>query len=119
MDGIKRQCSFKYIFRIRNKKTQLNVQRVAQNVVQSGLHLPVGAVGGAVVFGEGLELQRVEGVLSASHVLHGVFTSAALAEEKRSRDEGETNEEVKVAVRRAGVKLTLPGVQIVFIQQMT
>lgn len=31
------------------------------------------------MFGEGLELQRVKRVLSASDVLHGVFSSAALA----------------------------------------
>lgn len=37
------------------------------------------------MFGEGLELQRVKRVLSASDVLHGVFSSAALAEEKGQR----------------------------------
>lgn len=50
-------------------------------MVQSGFDFPVGAVRRSVVFGEGLELQRVKCVLSASNVLHSVFPSAALAEE--------------------------------------
>ncbi len=50
-------------------------------MVQSGFDFPVGAVRWSVVFGEGLELQGVKGVLSASDVLHSVFSSAALAEE--------------------------------------
>lgn len=33
------------------------------------------------MFGEGLELQRVEGVLPAADVLHGVLSAAALAGE--------------------------------------
>lgn len=33
------------------------------------------------MFGEGFELERVKGVFSAAHVLHSVFSSAALAEE--------------------------------------
>lgn len=49
--------------------------------VQSGLDLAVGAVRRPVVFGEGLELQRVKRVLSASDVLHSVFSAAALAGE--------------------------------------
>lgn len=51
--------------------------------VQSGFSLAVGAVGGSVVFGEGSELEAVEGVLPTSDVLHCVFSAAALAEEKR------------------------------------
>lgn len=49
----------------------------------SRLHLAVGAVGRPVVFGEGLELQRVESVLPAADVLHGVLSAAALAGETR------------------------------------
>lgn len=49
--------------------------------VLSGLHLAEGAVRRPVVFGEGLELQRVEGVLPAAHVLHSVLSPAAFAEE--------------------------------------
>ncbi len=33
------------------------------------------------MFGEGLKLQRVKRILSASNILHSVFSSAALAEE--------------------------------------
>lgn len=44
------------------------------------------------MFGEGLELQRVERVLSASDVLHGVFPSAALAEETEEEEEEEETE---------------------------
>lgn len=47
----------------------------------SRLHLAVGAVGRPVVFGEGLELQRVEGVLPGADVLHSVLSAAALAGE--------------------------------------
>lgn len=47
----------------------------------SGLHLPVGALGGTVVFGEGLELQAVERVLPAADVLHRVLSPAAFTEE--------------------------------------
>lgn len=46
----------------------------------SGLDLPEGAIGGAVVSGESLELQRVKGVLSTSHVFHSVFSPAAFTE---------------------------------------
>lgn len=37
------------------------------------------------MFGEGLELQRVEGVLPAADVLHRVLPPAALAEETQTR----------------------------------
>lgn len=50
-------------------------------MVRSGLDFTEGAVGRSVVFGEGLELQGVKSVLSASNVLHGIFSPAALAEE--------------------------------------
>lgn len=43
------------------------------------------------MFGEGLKLQRVKRILSASNILHSVFSSAALAEETErgeGRDEG-------------------------------
>lgn len=47
----------------------------------SRLHLAVGAVRWPVVFGEGLELQRVEGILPTADVLHSVLSAAALAGE--------------------------------------
>lgn len=40
------------------------------------------------MFGEGFELQRVKRVLSASDVLHSVFSPAALAEETEEDTEG-------------------------------
>lgn len=59
--------------------------------VQSGLDLAVGAVRRPVVFGEGLELQRVKRVLSASDVLHSVFSAAALAGETEQGGGGFTD----------------------------
>lgn len=64
-----------------------NVAAADLRLVQSGLGLAVGAVGRPVVFGEGLELQRVKGVLSAADVLHSVFSAAALTGETE-RDGG-------------------------------
>lgn len=49
----------------------------------SGFHLAEGAIGRPVVSGEGFELQRVEGVLPAAHILHSVLPAAALAGETR------------------------------------
>lgn len=49
----------------------------------SGFHLAEGAVRRPVVPGEGLELQRVEGILPAAHILHSVLPAAALAGETR------------------------------------
>lgn len=49
--------------------------------VPSCFHLSEGAVRRSVVFGECFELQRVEGILSATDVLHRVLSPAALAEE--------------------------------------
>lgn len=40
------------------------------------------------MFGEGLELQRVKGIFSAAHVLHGVLSSAALAVETEEEKGG-------------------------------
>lgn len=60
-----------------------NMSAAELPVVQSCVHFPVGAVRWSVVFGEGLELQRVKRVLSAADVLHGVFSSATLAEETK------------------------------------
>lgn len=37
------------------------------------------------MFGEGSELEAVEGVLPTSHVLHRVFSAAALAEKRREQ----------------------------------
>lgn len=51
--------------------------------VHLGLNLPVRSLWRPVLFGEGLELQRVEGVFATAHVLHGVFPPAALAAEKQ------------------------------------
>lgn len=48
-------------------------------LVQSGFHLPVGAVGWPVVFGEGPKLERVKGIFSGADILHSVFSSAPLA----------------------------------------
>lgn len=48
-----------------------------------GFHLAEGAVRWPVVSGEGLELQRVEGILPAAHILHSVLPAAALAGETR------------------------------------
>lgn len=47
-------------------------------MVRSGFNFPVGAIGWSVVFGEGFELQGVKRILSASNILHSVFSSAAL-----------------------------------------
>lgn len=57
------------------------------------------------MFGEGLELQRVKRVLSASDVLHGVFSSAALAEEtgQRGGTRGGDRMRVKKKSRSDGV----------------
>lgn len=52
-------------------------------VLPSGFHLPVGAIGRPVVFGEGPELERVEGVFSGADILHRVFSPAALAVKRR------------------------------------
>lgn len=51
--------------------------------VHLGLNFPVSPLWGAVLFGEGLELESVKGVFSASHILHGVLSPAALAESKK------------------------------------
>lgn len=52
------------------------------------------------MFGEGLELQRVERVLSASDVLHGVFPSAALTEETEEEEEEEETENTRFSFWR-------------------
>lgn len=50
-----------------------------------GLHLPVGPLRRAVLFGEGFELKRVKGVFAASHILHRVLPPAALAVGERHK----------------------------------
>lgn len=49
-----------------------------------GLNLPVGALWRAILFGEGFELQGVEGVFTTAHVLHGVLSPTALTAEKQN-----------------------------------
>lgn len=61
---------------------QLSSQR---DVLQSGFGLAIGAIWWSVVFGEGSELEAVEGVLPTSHVLHRVLPAAALAEKRREQ----------------------------------
>lgn len=51
--------------------------------VRLGLNFPVRPLWRAVLFGEGLELERVKGVFTASHILHGVLSPAALAVKKQ------------------------------------
>lgn len=56
-------------------------RQVHSSAVQSRLDIAVGALRRSVVFGEGFELQGVNRVPPDPDVLHGVFSSAALAEE--------------------------------------
>lgn len=65
------------------------------------------------MFGEGFELQRVKGVLTAADVLHCVFPSAALAEEEteeeeggggRTRQNGRNKKKVEMTVGVNGIK---------------
>ena len=53
--------------------------------VRLGLDLPVRPLWGAVLFGEGFELQRVKGVFTTSHILHSVLSPAALTVEKHKQ----------------------------------
>ena len=46
--------------------------------VQSGLYFPIRALWGAVLLGEGLQLEGVKGIFTTSHILHRVFSPAAL-----------------------------------------
>lgn len=45
---------------------------------QSSLHLSISAFWRSILFGEGLQLKGIEGILSAAHILHGVLSPAAL-----------------------------------------
>lgn len=51
--------------------------------VRLSLNFPICPLWRAILFGEGLELERVKGVLATSYILHGVLSSAALTEEKQ------------------------------------
>lgn len=52
-------------------------------LVHLGLSLPVRPLWRTILFGEGLELKRVKGVFTTSHILHCVLSPAALTVEKQ------------------------------------
>lgn len=51
---------------------------------QLGLHFTISTFWRSILFGEGLQLKWIEGILPAAYILHGVLSPAALTMTKQN-----------------------------------